>query len=180
MRILKIAKLIYNRIYLSPIKYARKVGVSLGENCYIETRDFGSEPYLITIGNYVQIVNGVTFLTHGGIWALWLVDKDADTFGKIVIKDNTYIGAKSVILPGVTIGKDVIVAAGSVVTKSVPDGMIVGGNPAKIIGTTEDYKLRMQQFNVKSSKFPYEKKKAFLLNLPEDKFMLKPYLKVNN
>lgn len=82
-------------------------------------------------------------------------------------------------MPGVTIGENVIVAAGSVVTKSVPDGMIVGGNPAKIIGTTEDYKKRMEQFNVKSSKFPYDKKRKFLLSLPENKFMKKPFLKPN-
>ncbi len=180
MHLYNLFKYLLNRIFFNPEQHARKLGVNIGKNCYIATRDFGSEPYLVTIGNWVQVTNDVIFLTHGGIWALWLEDKDADTFGKIEVKDNTYIGVKSIIMPGVTIGKDVIVAAGSVVTKSVPDGVIVGGNPAKIIGTTEDYKVRMQQYNVKSSRFPYEKKRAFLLSLPEDKFMRKPYLKVNN
>lgn len=61
-----------NRLFFNPEQYARKLGVIIGENCYIETRNFGSEPYLITIGNWVQITTDVTFLTHGGIWALWL------------------------------------------------------------------------------------------------------------
>lgn len=51
----------------------------------------------------------------------------------ILIKRNAWIGAAAIILPGVTIGENAIVAAGAVVTKDVPDNMIVGGNPAKII-----------------------------------------------
>lgn len=52
---------------------------------------------------------------------------DFDSFGKVVIKDWAYIGAHAQIMPGVTIGEGSIVVAGSVVTKSVPDGMVVGG-----------------------------------------------------
>ena len=52
---------------------------------------------------------------------------------KIVIKDYAWIGSKSVILPGVTIGENAVVGAGSIVTKDVPDNAIVAGNPAKII-----------------------------------------------
>lgn len=51
----------------------------------------------------------------------------------IVIKDNVFIGAYSIILKGVTIGKNSIVAAGSVVINSIPDNEIWGGNPAKFI-----------------------------------------------
>ncbi|MSE09620.1 hypothetical protein GKC33_13385, partial [Lactobacillus salivarius] len=51
----------------------------------------------------------------------------------ITVKDNVWIGGNVVILPGVTIGKNSIVAAGAVVTKDVPDNVIVGGNPARVI-----------------------------------------------
>jgi maltose O-acetyltransferase len=55
-------------------------------------------------------------------------------------------------MPGVTIGKHSIVAAGSIVTKSVPEGCIVGGNPAKIIGQTDEYirrnKIKMDNAHV--------------------------------
>ncbi|MBD8084298.1 acyltransferase [Chryseobacterium sp. GCR10] len=58
---------------------------------------------------------------------------------KVIIKDKAWIGFNSIILKGVTIGEGSIVGAGSVVTKSVPDWTIVGGNPAKIIRQiTED------------------------------------------
>ena len=55
-------------------------------------------------------------------------------FGKpIIIGDNAWIGGGAIILPNITIGSNVVIAAGSVVTKDVPDNVVVGGNPAKII-----------------------------------------------
>lgn len=59
-------------------------------------------------------------------------------FGKpVTIGDNCWIGGRAVINPGVTIGKNVVVASGSVVTKDVPDNVVVGGNPARIIKKIE-------------------------------------------
>jgi acetyltransferase-like isoleucine patch superfamily enzyme len=173
-------KKIYSlRVYLySCEKFARHVGVKIGKNCWINTRNFSSEPYLITIGNDVQITANVSFLTHGGMWVKQIIDRNADTFGKIVIKDKTYIGTNSIIMPGVTIGEHVIVAAGSVVTKSVPDGVIVGGNPARIIGSTEEYIRKMEPFNVGTGKMNFKSKKKLLLSLDENKFIVKPLLKI--
>lgn len=51
---------------MPPEKYARHIGVNIGENCLISTRNFGTEPYLITIGDNVQITRGVHIFTHGG------------------------------------------------------------------------------------------------------------------
>ena len=51
----------------------------------------------------------------------------------VIIEHDVWIGARVTILPGVTIGNNVVVAAGAVVTKDVPDNVVVGGNPAKII-----------------------------------------------
>ncbi len=57
-------------------------------------------------------------------------------YGKpVTIGDNVWIGGRSVINPGVTIGNDVVIASGSIVIKDVPDSVVVGGNPAKIIKT---------------------------------------------
>lgn len=66
---------------------------------------FGSEPYLITLGNNVRLTYGVKFATHdGGLWTLrqcYPSMKDMDSFGKISIGDNTNIGWNAIILPGV-------------------------------------------------------------------------------
>lgn len=98
---------------------------------------------------------------------------DYDSFGKITIKDWAYIGSGSHILPGVTIGEGALVAAGSIVTKSVPPHTVVGGNPARIICSIEDYKKRNLKYNTKTYGMSSEEKKRILLSLPEDKFIRK-------
>jgi len=60
-------------------------------------------------------------------------DKENITTKKVLIKDNVFIGCNSIILKGVTIGKNSVIAAGSVVSNSIPDNVIAGGNPAKVI-----------------------------------------------
>lgn len=179
MSILSTITIIYNRFFLSQEQYARKIGVKIGNNCDILSGNWGSEPYLISIGNMVQIATGVSFNTHGGAWVMWLDDNNSDIFGKIVIHNRVYVGGNTVIMPGVTIGSDVIVAGGSVVTKSIPDGFVVGGNPARIIGTTDEFKRKMQKFNVGTGRSTYQEKKEILLKLEEEKFINKPFLTVD-
>lgn len=159
--------------FQSAKKYARHIGVTIGDNCLIATRRWSSEPYLITIGNHVQVTEGVWFHTHGGGNSIRTEVPDFDTFGKITIKDWAYIGSGSHILPGVTIGEGALVAAGSIVTKSVPPHTVVGGNPARIICSTEDYKKRNLKYNTKTYGMSSEEKKLILLSLPEDKFIRK-------
>ena len=101
---------------------------------------------------------------------------DFDMFGKVVIGDWVYIGTGSQIMPGVTIGDHALVAAGSIVTKSVPAGCIVAGNPAKIIGHTEDYIQRNLKWDVKTKGFNHKQKKQYLLGLSDDKFVQRPFL----
>lgn len=64
--IFDIIKDICYRVFLSPERYARIIGVKIGENCLIATRNWSTEPYLVTIGNHVQLTNGVSIHTHGG------------------------------------------------------------------------------------------------------------------
>ena len=98
---------------------------------------------------------------------------DYDSFGKITIKDWAYIGSGSHILPGVTIGEGALVAAGSIVTKSVPPYTVVGGNPARVICTIEEYKKRNLKYNTKTYGMSAEEKKRILLSLPDDMFIKK-------
>ncbi len=164
---------LFNKILLNDEQYARKIGVTIGHSCSIATRNFGSEPYLITIGDYVQITNDVKFFTHGGGWIFRRTHPSFDTFGKITIGNNIYIGNNAILLPGVTIGDNVIIAASAIITKSVPAGSIVAGNPAKVIGSTNEYLMKMLPYNVNTKHLSKNKKRNFLLSLPDEKFVRK-------
>ena len=122
----------------------KKMGVKVGRDCRIYSLKFGSEPYLITIGNHVTITDGVTFVTHdGGIWVFRNEDPNADVFGRIHICDNVFIGVNSIILPGVTIGRNTVVGAGSVVARSFEGNGVIAGNPAKYVCSLSEYKEKL-------------------------------------
>lgn len=126
------------------IEMLRKKGVKIGNNCDIsKSAYFGGEPWLITIGNNTRITNDVRFITHdGGIWTLrknGLVSNEAVKYGAIHIGDNCNISWNVIIMPGVKIGNNCVIAAGAVVTKDVPDNEIWGGVPAKYIESIFDY-----------------------------------------
>ena len=76
-------------------------------------------------------------------------------------------------MPGVTIGKGSLVAAGSIVTKSVPDGVVVAGNPAKQVCTVEEYIERNKKYNLGTKKLSAEEKKKYILSLSPDKLIIK-------
>ena len=131
----------YHLITKSGVGYARYKGVKVGEFCRIYIRSFGSDSFLIEIGNKVTITSGVKIITHDG--STWLMNDEKGRrylFKKVVIGNNVFVGVNAIIMPGVKIEDNVIVAAGSVVTKSIPSGKIVAGNPAKIIGEFDPYK----------------------------------------
>lgn len=163
----------YWRFFASPEKYARHIGVKIGNNCLIETRNWSSEPYLITIGNNVQVTMNVYFHTHGGAHVARQKYPKFDVFGKIVIEDWAYIGANSSIMPGVTIGEGALVAAGSIVTKSVAPYTVVGGNPAKFICTTDEYIERNTKYNTGTKGLSNEEKRKILLELEDCRFLKK-------
>ena len=162
----------------SPLKYAREIGVIVGQGTRIADHNhWPSEPYLISIGDNCAITDGVKFYTHGGGRLFRNEIPDFDCFGKILIGNNVYIGAGSKIMAGVVIEDDVLVAAGSIVSKSVPSGMVVGGNPAKIICTMEEYKQRNLKYNTHSKLMNSFEKRKFLLGLSDDRFVKKMYMK---
>ncbi|MGN7408620.1 DapH/DapD/GlmU-related protein [Sporosarcina sp. SAFN-010] len=117
------------------------------------TADFGKN---IKVGKNVFINSGCRFQDQGQIIigdqclighnvVLATINHDYNPLNRgtlhlkpIVLKENTWIGSSSTILPGVTVGENSIVAAGSVVTRDVAPNTIVGGNPAKFISNLED------------------------------------------
>lgn len=146
------------------IENARRKGVRIGKGCRLISSDFGSEPYLIIIGNHVTVTSGVKFITHdGGVWTIRESHPNIDVFGRIEIGNNVFIGLNSILLPGITIGNNVVVGAGSVVTKSFPDNVVIGGNPAKIICSMEEYKNKCLSINMNTKGLDYNSKKEYIL-----------------
>lgn len=114
--------------------YLRQRGAQVGQNCRIASfgMDIGVEPYLLKIGNRVQIEEAVSCLTHdGAAWVFRLVVPDVQVYGSIVIEDDCRIGYGAILCPGVRIGRNALVAAGSVVICDVPPGSAVIGIPAR-------------------------------------------------
>ena len=159
---------------MSPERYAKHIGVIIGKNNLIFRNHWPSEPYLIEIGNNCQITVGVKFFTHGGAQVARKIYPDFDCFGKIKVEDWVYIGNNSLIMPGVTIGEGSIIAAGSVVTKSIPKGVVVGGNPAKYICRVDEYIQKNLKYNLNTKGYSLDKKRQLLLGLSDTMFINKP------
>ena len=87
-----------------------------------------------------------------------------------------YIDNNAKIMPGVTVGDNVLIAAGSIVTKSIPSNVVVAGNPARFICSIEDYIERNKKYNTDSKGLSAEEKKRLLLSLEESKFIMKENL----
>lgn len=103
---------------------------------------------MIEIGENTIISTGVSFLVHDYSIGTAIRSVRPITEGEmprflkeIKVGNNVFIGAKTIILPGTTIGDNTIIGAGSVVKGNIPSGVVIAGNPAKVIKNTEDYAL---------------------------------------
>ncbi|WP_256867474.1 sugar O-acetyltransferase [Winogradskyella forsetii] len=118
-------------IVFPPFQINYGKNTKIGKNVFINfdctLLDLGG----ITIEDNVMLAPKVSLLSEGH--PISANDRQMLTTGKIHIKKNAWIGANATILQGVTIGENSVVAAGSVVSKNVPDNVIVGGIPAKIL-----------------------------------------------
>ena len=154
------------RKYLGEIKYARSIGVKIGNNCELyKNISWGSEPYLITIGDNVRITAGCKFVTHdGGIWVIRNLynQKEIDKFGKIVIGNSVHIGWDVIIMPGVTIGNNVIIGCGAVVTKDIPDNCVYAGIPAKKIEDIDTYYKKIKSKTINTKNLSYKEKRIVI------------------
>ena len=138
------------RLYLIPsgvgrTRYVKKKCLfgGVGDHVMLQPRKLPLYSELIFIGNNVRIASGVNFITHDVLHNVLNhlpEEMRGETVfrekkGKIVIGDNVFIGANSLIMYNVTIGSNVVIGAGSVVTKDLPDNSVCAGVPCRKIGS---------------------------------------------
>lgn len=151
------------------IAYLRSNGVSVGERCVFFAPSSNvidvTRPYMLEIGDDVQIPFGVSILTHGYDWSVLkgVYGEILGSAGRVKIGNNVFIGARATILKGVTIGNNVIIGACSLVNKDIPDNCVAAGNPCRVLMSLEEY---------------YEKRKA--AQLEEATELVKCYRRVYN
>jgi acetyltransferase-like isoleucine patch superfamily enzyme len=124
--------------YVEKLKDLKKRGLKVGDNVIISpsAKIDHNYPYLISIGNNCVIGPGVRLVAHDS--TINLINGNYTRVGKIEIKDNCILSLNSIILPGVTIGPNALVASGSVVNKNIPENSCVAGNPARFYSTFDD------------------------------------------
>ena len=175
-------------------KHLVSAGVKIGPH----TKLFSSRitideqrPWLIEIGDYCKITEGVVILSHD--YSRSVLRR---AYGellregrKTIIGDNVFLGMNSIVLMGSKIGNNVIVGAGSIVSGVIPDNVVVGGNPARIIRSLQEhYQIRKErllseaketfiEFRNKYKRNPTitEMGQFFPLYLPRNKELLKKY-----
>ncbi len=164
----KIKHIMKSIIYklFSANKVAELEGVHYGNNCKFMTKNFGSEPYLIHIGNNFATSSGVTFVTHDGsvhvLRNIFDDMKNIDLFDPIYIGNNVFIGINATILPGSKIGNNVIVGAGSVVKGVLKSDSVYAGVPVKYICSIAEYTKKNKQYFDYTKHMSSAEKKRFL------------------
>lgn len=127
-------------ICCSKISLGNRVVIRPGSMLFADSRDEGAG---ITIADDVLLGSGVHIYVHNHRFdapSLPIVDQGYYPSQPVTLEAGSWIGAGSVILPGVTVGKNAVVGAGSIVTRDVPPFTLVAGNPARVIRKIESQK----------------------------------------
>lgn len=122
------------------------------------------------MGNDCLFAYDVRLITHDGgtnvLNRLYNIEPRVDKMGKIKIGNNTYFGMGAFVMPNVTIGNNCIIGAMSVVTKDVPDNMVMAGIPARAICTVEEYYNKSKDSLYPTKDLSREEKRKYFENHP--------------
>jgi acetyltransferase-like isoleucine patch superfamily enzyme len=131
------------RLHRDPVQYFRGQGVEIGVGVEIfgaSLTTFGSEPYLVSIGDHVTISHNVDFITHdGGLRVARVRYPGAFLYGRIRIGEHCFLGAHSVFLPGAKVGAGSVIGSGAIVAGEIPPGVVAIGVPAKPVKSVDAY-----------------------------------------
>lgn len=165
------ARLLYQfrKLTMTHTEYAKSIGVQFGESCIFNSRDFGSEPYLISIGDNFYCSKNINFVTHdGGINVIRNINheySDLDIFGKITIGNNVFIGINCTVLPGTCIKDNVIVGAGSIVRGTLEENSVYAGVPVRKICSLEDWFKKNKHLALRTKHLNHQDKKSKLMGV---------------
>lgn len=137
------------------LEHLRALGARIGRDVYLGADVYVEADFapLLTIGDGVVLARGVTILLHDS--ALNNVCGEPLKFGHVVLGDRCYVGANATVLCGVAVGAQAVVGAASVVTRDVPSGAVVAGNPARVCGTVEELAAKHRALRQSAERFHY-------------------------
>lgn len=148
----KLFRLLHRFRLLTPNLYKNMLqlhGISIGDNTFIDPDSIVdiTRPSLVTIGSNCYLNKGLVLLTHDYVSGVMrnVFGDFLNSSGKVVIGNNVGTGYNVTILKGVTIGDNCFIAANSLLTKSMPSNSIIGGQPARVLCTLEEYYVKRKK-----------------------------------
>lgn len=135
---IKIRSIIAKLRGTTDIDTLKKKGLTVGENVFVNFGSIIDESFcfLIEIGNNVTLAPNVHILAHDASTKKFL---GFTKVGAVTIGNNVFLGAGTIVLPGVNVGDNVVVGAGSVVTHDIPSNSLAVGNPCRVINSCDEY-----------------------------------------
>lgn len=163
---LRMAELWRTDVLSYRVERARRAGMKVGEGCRLYSFNVAAEPELVELGRGVIVSGDVVFVTHDGaiFTALDRFPEVNGHYGRIRVGDNCFLGMRAIVMPGVELGANCIVAAGAVVMDSFPANCVIAGNPATYVAPTAMY-LKLKQH---STSTVYDGRYAFPAKFPPE------------